>query len=80
MTKLANSVFNIGSGGLSIDECSGVIIGGSQTGAVNVIAGNNNQGLAPDQTTNLTIQGNYIGVGADGTTSIPNDAMGIDLK
>jgi CSLREA domain-containing protein len=80
LTKLANSVFDTGSGGLSIDDCEGVIVGGPETGATNVISGNNNQGIAPDLTEDLTIQGNYIGVGADGTTPIPNDAMGIDLK
>ena len=80
MTKLANSVFSTGAGGLSIDDCTGVVVGGAEEGAVNVISGNNNQGIAPDRADDLVIQGNYIGVGADGVTSIPNDAMGIDIK
>ena len=67
------------SGGISIDHCTGVIIGGIQTGATNVISGNKSHGLAPDITDGLVIQGNYIGVGADSSTSLPNGGGGIVL-
>ena len=67
------------SGGISADNCENVTIGGDQPGAINVISGNNSHGVAPDFTQNTTIAGNYIGVGADGTTSLPNGGAGIVL-
>ena len=67
------------SGGISADECENVTIGGDQEGAINVISGNNSHGIAPHLSKNTIIAGNYIGVGADGTTPIPNLAAGIVL-
>ncbi|MCX6805143.1 MAG: right-handed parallel beta-helix repeat-containing protein [Patescibacteria group bacterium] len=67
------------SGGISADECENVTIGGDQQGAINVISGNNSHGIAPHLSINTIIAGNYIGVGADGTTPIPNLAAGIVL-
>lgn len=67
------------SGGISTDNCENVTIGGDQPGAINVIASNNSHGVAPDFTQNIIIAGNYIGVGADGTTSLPNGGAGIVL-
>ena len=67
------------SGGISADNCTDVTIGGDKPGAINVISGNNSHGVAPDFTQNTTIAGNYIGVGADGTTSLPNGGAGIVL-
>ncbi|MBL8814266.1 MAG: cadherin domain-containing protein, partial [Planctomycetaceae bacterium] len=52
---------------------SGVIIGGSALTDRNVIGGNTGWGgIAVNATTNVTIQGNLIGVGANGTTAIAN--------
>lgn len=67
------------SGGISADNCTDVTVGGDKPGAINVISGNNSHGVAPDSTQNITIAGNYIGVGADGTTSLPNGGAGIVL-
>ncbi len=67
------------SGGISADNCENVTIGGDKPGAINVIASNNSHGVAPDFTQNIIIAGNYIGVGADGTTSLPNGGAGIVL-
>ena len=67
------------SGGISADNCTDVTVGGDKPGAINVISGNNSHGVAPDFTQNIIIAGNYIGVGADGTTSLPNGGAGIVL-
>jgi CSLREA domain-containing protein len=75
LTPIANST-NGGSGALSIDNCQGVIIGGSQTGAINIIGESLGHGLAPHEADNLTIEGNYIGYGYDGTTVLGNIAPG----
>lgn len=66
-----------GSGAISLDNSNGHVVGGTVSGAINVISGNNSFGLAPQNTDDLTIQGNYIGVGYDGTTSVPNQGAGI---
>jgi CSLREA domain-containing protein len=65
-----------GSGGLSIDFCDGVIVGGSAPGAANVISGNLSHGLAPDNATNLLIEGNFIGTDYTGTIAIGNGVGG----
>lgn len=66
-----------GSGGLSLDNSNGHIVGGSETGAINVISGNNSHGIAPHNSDNLNITGNYIGYAADGTTVLGNGSAGI---
>lgn len=74
MTPLGNSVANFGPGGMSIDNCDGTIVGGPQAGAGNLISGNYNGGLIPDNVTNLVIQGNLIGPNWKGDP-IPNSAQ-----
>lgn len=75
VTPLPNSHVGITSFG------SNVTIGGSASGEGNVISGNvvnsNEGGAIVDRGANGVIQGNYIGVGADGTTAVPNDGYGI---
>ncbi|MFK7807459.1 MAG: right-handed parallel beta-helix repeat-containing protein, partial [Saprospiraceae bacterium] len=43
----------------------------------NVISGNNGDGIRLSDHDNSTIAGNYIGVGADGTTSLGNNGEGV---
>lgn len=50
-----------GNGALSLDNSTGHLIGGDQVGATNVISGNASFAIAPDATSDLTIQGNIIG-------------------
>ncbi len=71
-TPLPNSVANTGPGGFSIDNCDNTTVGGSETGAGNLISGNNNYGIFPDNVTNLVIQGNIIGPNWRGEP-IPNN-------
>ena len=56
-------------------------VGGILTGARNVISGNLAQGLTIDGTgTNLNlVQGNYIGVDANGTAALGNGSAGISI-
>ena len=60
------------------------IIGGTTASARNVISGNNNDGIIISDggnpgigTTGTVIQGNYIGVGSDGTTAVGNGTHGV---
>jgi PKD repeat protein len=69
-----------------------LVIGGPQSGARNVIAGNGFDGLAPGGAVSAGItiyapvlngaivQGNFIGVGSDGVTLIPNFVDGIGVQ
>ncbi|HMS23995.1 MAG TPA: CSLREA domain-containing protein [Candidatus Saccharibacteria bacterium] len=59
---------------------TGNIIGGSTAAKRNVISGNGNTGVlfyGSAQTTGNYVQGNFIGVGADGTTRIGNSQQGV---
>jgi len=71
VTAIPNSTSN-GSGAFSIDETDGVLVGGTSPGATNVISGNISYGLAPLESTNLTVQGNLIGTDWTGTQAVPN--------
>ena len=54
-------------------------IGGTAAGAGNVISGNDGPGLRLDGADGITIQGNRIGVGADGTTARGNGNAGVEV-
>ena len=53
-------------------------VGGPSPGARNVASGNSDDGILSDGSRN-TIQGNYIGVAADGTSPLGNAFEGVDL-
>ena len=66
-------------GGVFITE-SGALntVGGPSPGARNVVSGNIDDGVISDGFRN-TIQGNYVGVAADGATPLGNEVEGVDL-
>ncbi len=76
-------VSSVGDGVFNASGSDGTVIGGTTPAARNVIAGNqsNNIFLGPDNGTSndrVKIQGNYIGVGANGTTPLPSGyALGL---
>ena len=75
LAALGNSI-NVGdgSGGATIDYADGVIIGGVNAGEMNIFSGNYNAGVSPYRSVNMTVQGNYFGLGYDGSTMVPNDS------
>jgi len=75
LTSVANSAYG-GSGGLSIDNDDNHTVGGSLAGSTNVISGNNSFGIFPDNTKNLTIQGNIIGPDWKGDPLVTNPQLG----
>ncbi len=83
MTAVPNAQSG-GAGAFSIDNSDNHIVGGNQTGAINVISGNLGIGIAPHNTDNLLIEGNYIGLAHDGVTVVGNapggDGGGIGLS
>ena len=64
--------------GVDALAASALTIGGNTVGEGNVIT-NSSTGIRLRDTIDSTIQGNHIGVGADGTTAIGNIDHGIDL-
>ena len=64
--------------GILIEDSSGVLVGGSQPGAGNLISGNTVRGIQVSYGSNNTIEGNFIGTNADGDAALPN-AGGIEF-
>ena len=55
----------------------GVVIGGTNAGARNVIAGNGDDGIQIQGATGIVVQGNFIGVNASGRVAVANGGCGI---
>lgn len=75
ITALPNAQHG-GSGAFSLDNSNGHLVGGPQPSAINVIGSNLGHGIAPDNSDDITIQGNYIGVAYDGETVLGNTDAG----
>src|SRR5262245_22266781 len=54
-------------------------VGGTATGARNIISGNQGAGIVVNGLGTALIQNNYIGLGADGATQVGNNQQGIFL-
>ena len=67
--------------GVSLSNSSNNLIGGSSEGASNVMADHGFAGvfLTGAETSNNTVQGNYIGIDASGTGLLPNSDSGVDI-
>ncbi len=73
LAAVANASFGIGS-----FLTSAVTVGGTAAGAGNVIAGNGSDGVAISGN-GWVVQRNLVGLGADGTTAVPNGRHGVRL-
>lgn len=76
VTALGNSHAD-GSGAITVDDCDGVVIGGTATGSANVISANYMYGISPVSATNMVIQGNLIGTDYTGTIARGNGFAGV---
>ena len=65
--------------GITLQNTSANRIGGSASGAGNLISANNNRGVYLQNTTGNILQGNWIGTGADGTSALGNLFHCVDL-
>lgn len=68
-----------GASGVEINGASCVTVGGTSPADRNVISGNVAAGVEILHSTNITVQGNYIGTDASGTESLGNGTSGIRL-
>jgi hypothetical protein len=67
-----------GGGGVRLVSANNNTIGGANAGQRNVISGNGVAGVLGDGAQNNILRGNFVGVGADGVTPVPNEA-GVSL-
>jgi len=76
-----NALGNVNNG-VVIDGGTGNLIGGTNSGARNVISGNGQSGIYLNGGTSISnlIQGNYIGLGASGSIVLSNAADGITIN
>ena len=65
--------------GIVLNGADGATIGSSEPGGRNVISGNQVHGVLMGNSNGVTIRNNYIGLGADGATSLGNAGQGIFL-
>ena len=63
--------------GLYIDDGGDVVVGGSTAAARNVISGNTSHGIHVAGSGVISIQGNYIGVAANGSSLLGNGGAGV---
>ena len=77
--SIAASVPNGGSGVVIVQGAQNNVVGGTTTAARNIITGNTVDGvlISDAGTTGNAVQGNYIGVDADGITPVPFAANGV---
>ncbi|MCU0430351.1 MAG: hypothetical protein MUF42_10320 [Cytophagaceae bacterium] len=66
--------------GIRIDDSDNNRIGNGAANTRNIISGNNDHGIFVMNSTGNQISSNYIGIGADGLTSIGNSVHGIILN
>ena len=66
--------------GIMLNGASNNTIGGSGPGQANVISGNTGDGIHLASGQQNTIQGNLIGVAADGTSALGNGGFGIQVN
>ncbi|HXA01116.1 MAG TPA: T9SS type A sorting domain-containing protein, partial [Cytophagaceae bacterium] len=69
-----NVAIGNGNFGIIMNTCNGTRIGDAVTGAGNIISGNSWDGIYVISSTDCIIKGNMIGMGANGTSLIPNSA------
>jgi hypothetical protein len=81
----ASAIIDVGNSGNGIvisdySNASKVVVGGISSGQGNVISGNDKNGISVGLSQAVTVQGNYIGLGANGSTVIGNTEDGINMS
>jgi CSLREA domain-containing protein len=69
-----------GADGVRVLSHSGNVVGGTTAAARNIIAANGGRGVFLSLASGNTVQGNLIGVGADGVTALGNGGVGVESR
>lgn len=77
---LAGEVAGNGGAGVVLESAGLVTVGGLADDHRNVIAGNAMAGVLVESTATAEIQGNWIGLSADGLSALPNGGAGIRVS
>ncbi|GHB05899.1 hypothetical protein GCM10009069_30240 [Algimonas arctica] len=79
--RTGNTALANGGDGIHFEagSISGVTIGGTNVADRNIISGNTGDGIAFSGVDTITILGNSIGLGADGTTAVGNTGTGVSI-
>ncbi|MAP93391.1 MAG: hypothetical protein CMK07_00420 [Ponticaulis sp.] len=82
VSRTGNAILANGESGIELNSAtvSGFTIGGATSNERNIIAGNSLDGITLTDVTDVDVLGNYIGLGADGSTSIYNRSDSIELN
>jgi hypothetical protein len=78
LAAIPNSDPVTGGGSISLDNGDNHVVGGLEAGSINVMGGSFSHGIAPHNVDNMIIEGNYVGLGYDGTTVLGNTSNGGD--
>ncbi len=76
-TKNGLAALENGSDGVELNGTTGVTVGGTTTGARNVISGNNRNAVWVHDSTGCSVLGNYLGTDAAGTAGLRNGDNGV---
>ena len=76
LSPIANTLSNIAVRGATVTD---FVIGGTDAGDRNIFGGSGDYGVDLRWQSNVSVIGNYIGVGADGTTDVGNSSGGVYL-
>lgn len=81
VSRTGNAALLNGSHGINFENTSisGIMIGGAANSDRNIISGNGGNGINVSGGTGISISGNYIGLGADGDTSLGNSGHGVEI-
>ena len=66
--------------GIEVNNSNTPLIGGASYNAKNIIAGNTTNGILIATCSAPVIKGNFVGIGKNGTTAIPNGQHGVFLQ
>ncbi len=80
LTATGSGALPNGAKGLDLEGGAALVVGGTTSGAGNVISGNGSDGIAVfSPATGTLIEGNLIGTDSSGTTSIANAGNGVTI-
>lgn len=79
LTSMGSAGPRNGGNGMFLSTVSGILVGGTNPGAGNIISGNNGSGLDVEQLDGGIVQGNVIGLNSTASAAVSNTYAGLDM-